>query len=1408
MRYSRMKLLDIYRMTDLRDQRISRDGFVEVPSLSQAEPIEPLALLAPTAEEVVQLKAIDKGEIVSSGVPQISKESAIGRKAVDAAVLKQMKTGSQEDVPFVGGDYKCEDNGSIKRYDDMGPNIEPVKQRQGTFMKNADEFSGERSILDTLPPNATPWRSQSVDRSHFLSHDWNDNAIVQRGSKSSMGNQSQLSGDMKNTAADAVFPSFRQDESGWQSNQNGHESRSNSNFRSRPAAKSHQSYPSPEVLSLYYKDPHGQVQGPFSGTDLINWFEAGYFGIDLQVRLASAPAEAPFLLLGDVIPQLRLKVRPPPGFAAAGQSSILDASNKVASTVSSMHSGLGDFSHFSEKLISPVLPAQMENVSEGILHATVGERGNAMNYLPTQKKLLEQQKNSLPNALPFFSGSTPYPASQSMQQLDLISLHNAGQVDKSVSPTGSFGAHAWSNHCDAQVLNAGIGGIEIAQNKMDLHRNPQIGFAGQQQPVGHSGSSEKLISLDVVHSPHMLNLLQQHYLLSNPSVNSQVSLPSQLSLLNECLLLKQQLEQQQHWQELQQQLLLKQQQILLSQVFSGHQLSTNVGEPSYYKFHTDVSDGSVLADRLLLQGQKVQVNQNMPTSNLQDGNGSAMQNVNFQDPESTGNSLSSATSVVHLPHQIFDLGSSSKKYESGFADVGNNVVSDVSLPSVIAKSSLSGELRKCMEALASSNKVNALVPQYCECPASGCSTLSHEVPGASSSVSIVSDQINDLKTFSDDALEQHHVDASAVKDSQKVQASQTKKSAEKKSRKQKNSKSQFNLLTEFSNANQIEQLISKSETEDAFSHSSVLKIHTETINPPQDVLSVRVEGTSISSGIVVDDFQQSDLFPPSGADMDKGVKNINKVAESLLEGATLDAQVMPNHRPWKPAPGVKAKSLKEIQQEEQQRVQMQKTTSDVEIFPSATQRTQLAGIVGCFDQKSGKDTLHDSTIESSFRSDGNLNLKSRKSQLHDLLAEEVLAKLSEEGADLSIENKGQPLQPLPSATSIDVSGIDNDGFVEAKDTKRGRKKGSKAKVAGAKVPSPVGSFDLSTSPISANKVKGQSELQKEKELLPAPPTGPSLADFLPWKGDQTSSSQAPAWSVGLGKLQKPTSLRDIQREQEVKPFTQQNIPIPSPGKVQPNKGSRGSGSSQAPGSSPSGAFSSIHSNSLGPRLLKSKVEDDLFWGPVDQSKQESDQPDFPALGNSNSSSVRASLAKANPVAINRQKPLSTRPAEHVPSSEFTSPGSRAKKDEKSNNLSEAMDFRDWCEKELVRLTGMNDTSLLEYCLKQPTAEAEMMLKENLGSLDRNHEFIDKFLSFKDFLSTAVIETAFQMKSGRSVLTANSEAVAAPNFDGHAEAGKGGKKKGKKGKKVACPAALGFNVVSNRIMMGEIQHIEN
>ena len=120
-------------------------------------------------------------------------------------------------------------------------------------------------------------------------------------------------------------------------------------------------------------------------------------------------------------------------------------------------------------------------------------------------------------------------------------------------------------------------------------------------------------------------------------------------------------------------------------------------------------------------------------------------------------------------------------------------------------------------------------------------------------------------------------------------------------------------------------------------------------------------------------------------------------------------------------------------------------------------------------------------------------------------------------------------------------------------------------------------------------------------------------------------------------------------------------------------------------------------------------------------------------------------------------------------------------------------------------------------MKQSRSEAESLLIENFGSFDPNHEFIEKFLNYMELLSADVLELAFlsrnDLKAYNNVARdMNSDNCGFEDFDrdgvaGNNRSSKGGKKKGKKGKKVS-PAVLGFNVVSNRIMMGEIQSVED
>lgn len=99
----------------------------------------------------------------------------------------------------------------------------------------------------------------------------------------------------------------------------------------------------PEELSLLYKDPKGLIQGPFKGIDIIGWFEAGYFGIDLPVRLENSAADSPWLSLGDAMPHLRAKARPPPGFSTPKPNDFTDIpARQISSTFGNTLTGLNE----------------------------------------------------------------------------------------------------------------------------------------------------------------------------------------------------------------------------------------------------------------------------------------------------------------------------------------------------------------------------------------------------------------------------------------------------------------------------------------------------------------------------------------------------------------------------------------------------------------------------------------------------------------------------------------------------------------------------------------------------------------------------------------------------------------------------------------------------------------------------------------------------------------------------------------------------------------------------------------------------------------------------------------------------------------------------------------------------------
>ncbi|EPS71212.1 hypothetical protein M569_03545, partial [Genlisea aurea] len=400
---------------------------------------------------------------------------------------------------------------------------------------------------------------------------------------------------------------------------------------------------------------------------------------------------------------------------------------------------------------------------------------------------------------------------------------------------------------------------------------------------------------------------------------------------------------------------------------------------------------------------------------------------------------------------------------------------------------------------------------------------------------------------------------------------------------------------------------------------------------------------------------------------------------------------------------------------------------------------------------------------STFRS-SNLNLAKSDSssklqkKSEDLFWDSTVAKMDDRATE-----------HLPSMSSLGSSSIDND-FIDPKEAKKNRKKSAKAKSTAAKTTTVAASVDVPVGSSPVDKGKSIRLMQQQNESLPSVPSGPSLGDFVLWKGESVSPP-APAWSIESAKPQKPASLRDILREQEKKSSS------PMPVSIQ-RTATNPSAKAAASSSLPSNVAPVSHS--------KNKTDDDLFWGPVEQPRQE-EKLDFPQLGGQvnfggkNTPQLKATVGGP----LSRQKTSSGKfTGLSLSSSSSAAQSSHGAKMKTSTKYSEAVDFKRWCESECNRLIGSKDTSILEYCLKISRSEAETLLVENLGSVDPNHDFIDKFLNYKDFFPYDVVESAFKNGSDENSSAVPREELQRSSSD-HVEGvsqQKAGKRKERKGKK--------------------------
>ncbi|KAK9117613.1 hypothetical protein Sjap_016560 [Stephania japonica] len=285
--YPRGKLLDIYRkQKHLPYFDAYPDGLEEVSSITQLNTVEPLAFVVPDEEEAAILQDIGKGKVTSSGVLYSSRDNMVKSSEnltdidVKPAVKKAMLSAGAEES--VESPLQIADTNLVESITSSGSQL------------NSSDVSDSRLGADE---NGT--KKTNTDTSSVFITDEDFNLLLE----DSISSEHYQEGANAGIVIRSIPP--EEDSVGCENYPKG-----------SSAGIVNRSIP-PEELSLYYRDPQGEIQGPFLGADIISWFTQGFFGTDLPVCLSDAPEGTPFRELGEVMPLLHLKAH-----SASGSSSI------------------------------------------------------------------------------------------------------------------------------------------------------------------------------------------------------------------------------------------------------------------------------------------------------------------------------------------------------------------------------------------------------------------------------------------------------------------------------------------------------------------------------------------------------------------------------------------------------------------------------------------------------------------------------------------------------------------------------------------------------------------------------------------------------------------------------------------------------------------------------------------------------------------------------------------------------------------------------------------------------------------------------------------------------------------------------------------------------------------------------
>ncbi|XP_048565767.1 protein ESSENTIAL FOR POTEXVIRUS ACCUMULATION 1-like isoform X1 [Triticum urartu] len=282
-RYPRGKLLDIYRQQKVvQSFEDGRRMLEEVPPITLSTSVKPLAFVTPDNNEEVVLEDIRKGRVTSSEATNTTALQKERNKDLEAFGIDANKDKSAE--AFSGLSH----------------------EGSAALISEKDAFYNEGMFAGGITgPPKKPTEENAPSHPHGLS-----------------GIREETKFNEVKPSAD-IDPSTKlPDDSNAQLNVNVDYPTGQASYTETKAG-GQDSYP--EELTLYYLDPQGGVQGPFMGTDIVSWYEDGYFGLELPVRLAQAPDDAPFRPLSDLMPYLGHKPQSLPPVSHGGSAESPDS---------------------------------------------------------------------------------------------------------------------------------------------------------------------------------------------------------------------------------------------------------------------------------------------------------------------------------------------------------------------------------------------------------------------------------------------------------------------------------------------------------------------------------------------------------------------------------------------------------------------------------------------------------------------------------------------------------------------------------------------------------------------------------------------------------------------------------------------------------------------------------------------------------------------------------------------------------------------------------------------------------------------------------------------------------------------------------------------------------------------------